>query len=50
MQDRFSIAMVQGGAKIEAKDRVISMATPEPIEFGPMLDELAEKPKKPRRR
>ncbi len=50
VQDRFSIAMVQGGAKIEAKDRVISMATPEPIEFGPMLDELAEKPKKPRRR
>ena len=49
VQDRFSIAMVQGGAKIEAKDRVTSMEMPAPIEFGSMIDELSKKPKPARR-
>jgi curli biogenesis system outer membrane secretion channel CsgG len=49
VQDRFSIAMVQGGARLEARDRVKSMAPPEPIEFGAMVEELATKPKPARR-
>lgn len=49
VQDRFSIATVQGGARLEARDRVKSMAPPEPIEFGAMVDELATKPKPARR-
>jgi hypothetical protein len=49
VQDRFSIAMVQGGARLQARDRVKSMAPPEPIEFGPMVDELGKKPPQPRR-
>ena len=49
VQDRFSIAMVQGGARLQARDRVKSLAPPEPIEFGPMVDELGKKPAQPRR-
>ncbi|MGL6291474.1 MAG: CsgG/HfaB family protein [Silanimonas sp.] len=49
VQDRFSIAAVQGGARLEARDRVKSMAPPEPIEFGAMVEELATKPKPARR-
>lgn len=49
VQDRFSIAMVQGGARLQAKDRVRALALPAPIEFGPMTEELAKKPKPERR-
>jgi len=49
VQDRFSIATVQGGARLEARDRVKSLAAPQPIEFGPMVDELASKPRAARR-
>lgn len=49
VQDRFSIATIQGGAKLEARDRVKSLAPPPPIEFGPMVSELASKPRAARR-
>mgnify|MGYP002777056254 CR=1 FL=1 len=49
VQDRFSIATVQGGARLAARDRVKSLAPPEPIEFGAMVEELATKPKPARR-
>ncbi|GAB3735928.1 curli production assembly/transport component CsgG [Silanimonas algicola] len=49
VQERFSIATVQGGARLEARDRVKSLAPPQPIEFGPMVDELATKPRAARR-
>lgn len=49
VQDRFSIATVQGGARLQARDRVKSLAPPAPIEFGPMVEELATKPKAARR-
>ena len=49
VQDRFSIAAVQGGARLQAKDRVRALALPEPIEFGTMTEELAKKPKPVRR-
>ena len=47
--DRFSIASVQGGAALQARDRVKALALPEPIEFGPMIEELGKKPRAPRR-
>ncbi|HAI59775.1 MAG TPA: hypothetical protein DCM32_07855 [Xanthomonadaceae bacterium] len=49
VQDRFSIAAVQGSARLQARDRVRSLAPPVPIEFGPMVEELATRPKAPRR-
>jgi len=49
VQDRFSIAAVQGSARPQARDRVRSLAPPVPIEFGPMVEELATRPKAPRR-
>lgn len=49
VQDRFSIATVEGGARPQARDRVRSLTPPDPIEFGPMTDELAKKPRAPRR-
>jgi curli biogenesis system outer membrane secretion channel CsgG len=49
VQDRFSIAMVQGGARLQAKDRVRALSVPEPIQFGAMNDELATKPRAERR-
>lgn len=49
VQERFSIASVSSGGRPQARDRVRSLAPPEPIEFGPMVDELAKKPATPRR-
>lgn len=49
VQERFSIATIQGGARLEARDRVKSLAPPPPIEFGPMVSELASKPRAARR-
>ena len=49
VQDRFSIASVQGGARLEARDRVRALTPPAPIEFGAMTDELADKPRQVRR-
>lgn len=49
VQDRFSIATVQGGARLQARDRVTSLTAPAPIEFGVMVDELGKKPPQPRR-
>ncbi|WP_334132852.1 hypothetical protein, partial [Silanimonas lenta] len=49
VQERFSIASVSSGGRPQARDRVRSLAPPEPIEFGPMVDELAKKPAAPRR-
>jgi curli biogenesis system outer membrane secretion channel CsgG len=49
VQEQFSIASIQGGARLEARDRVKSLAPPAPIEFGPMVDELASKPRPARR-
>lgn len=49
VQDRFSIAAVQGGASLAARDRVKAMSVAEPMEFGPMVEELASKPKPARR-
>jgi hypothetical protein len=49
VQEQFSIATVQGGARLEARDRVKSLAPPSPIEFGAMVDELASKPRAARR-
>ena len=44
-----AIATIQGGARLEARDRVKSLAPPTPIEFGAMVDELASKPRAARR-
>jgi hypothetical protein len=49
VQEQFSIATIQGGARLEARDRVKSLASPTPIEFGAMVDELASKPRAARR-
>lgn len=49
VQERFSIATIPGGVRLEARDRVKSLAPPQPIEFGPMVDELATKPRAARR-
>ena len=49
VQEQFSIATIQGGARLGARDRVKSLAPPTPIEFGAMVDELASKPRAARR-
>lgn len=49
VQDRFSIAAVQGGARPQARDRVRALAAPAPIEFGTMTEDLARKPRPVRR-
>jgi hypothetical protein len=46
VQERFSIAQLEGAASgARARDVVASLAPPEPIEFGPMTDELGRKPR-----
>ncbi len=49
VQDRFSIASIQGGARLQARDRVKSLAPAAPIQFGDMVEELSTKPKPARR-
>jgi hypothetical protein len=49
VQEQFSIATIQGGAALQARDRVKSLAPPPAIQFGPMVDELASKPRPARR-